>query len=105
PAWKTKLGKHSSPLCEALKPERGVEQHAARGEQLLKTLQACNGIGKPMQRHARDDEVEARMPASLSAIHHLIADVSGLGWREVAAAFGDHRRGEHRGGAKPLRVD
>src|SRR5262249_13625949 len=35
-----------------------------------------------------------RVPSCLSGVHDLIADMRGPGGREVAAAFGDHGRGD-----------
>jgi adenosylmethionine---8-amino-7-oxononanoate aminotransferase len=52
PARKPQFRKHLAPFGKALEAECGVEQDTTRSEQLLKTLQACNRIGKPMQRHA-----------------------------------------------------
>src|SRR5262249_495731 len=45
PAWKRKLGKHSSPLCEALRSDRGIERDAPGSEQQLQTLQARTRVG------------------------------------------------------------
>ena len=42
-----------------------------RGEELPQALDTSRRIGKPMQCHAGDDEVEIGVTAGLTRIHHL----------------------------------
>ncbi len=98
PACQPFARQHAAPFGEALRPERRVEQDTARGEQPPQALKARDRVGQPMQRHARDDQVEFGMASSLARIHHLEADARLIRGRKIAPAFGDHGRrrvGQH----------
>ena len=98
PAGQALAREHAAPLGEAVGAERRVKQDSAGGEQPPQALEARDRVGKPMQRHARDDEVEIGMASSLARIHHLETDARLIRSRKIAPAFGNHGRrhvGQH----------
>ena len=95
PLGKPSLASTARHSAKAVRPKRGIEHDAARGEEAPQALEARDRIGEPMQRHARDDEVEPGMAAGLARIHHLEADMGRCrAGARFAPAFGDHGGGD-----------